>query len=83
MLGQPTANSVLQLPALPNTAVASLLPSPHPHPPTHPHDTQAAPGEADESGALRKELLSDVAELRRLLDGYMGQLAGLTGAGES
>jgi hypothetical protein len=40
-----------------------------------------APGESpDESAALRKELLSDVRELRRLLDGYMSQLASLSGA---
>jgi len=38
-----------------------------------------AGGGPDESAALRKELLSDVRELRRLLDGYMGQLAGLSG----
>lgn len=41
---------------------------------------QPAAGEPDESAALRKELLSDVRELRRLLDGYMSQLATLTGS---
>jgi hypothetical protein len=34
---------------------------------------------ASESVGLRKELLADVAELRRLFDLYMGQLANLTG----
>jgi hypothetical protein len=34
----------------------------------------------DESAALRKELLSDVRELKRLLDGYMSQLAALSGS---
>jgi len=41
---------------------------------------QAGPPTADDSAGLRKELLADVRELRKLFDLYMEQLATLTGA---